>query len=292
MNGAFVVNKPAGMSSAHVVRLIKKKFNLARVGHAGTLDPFATGVLLVLLGKGTKLQPIFLNGAKAYRGEILLGVETDSHDLTGVVKREVVVSVEGLSEKVAEFERQLFSCRTQLPPQISAISISGKRSYKMARLGEEVLHKERAVEVYEFSLSLLVDNLISYHLKCSKGFYVRSMARDLGDYLGVGASVKSLERVFSEPFSLAGVPELDDLLEMQDVSRYLIGMEQLVTGLPSFIFSDKEIEKLRQGKQNALKRISSLKFQTGALSSVFSDSGEFVALLQCFGEGWKIRFVC
>lgn len=207
---ALLIDKPAGISSAQVVARVRRVLNLDRVGHAGTLDPFATGLLVCLTGRATRIADLVQAGAKTYSGTIRLGVVTDSDDCTGAViqKSEIRPDISAVHKAAESF----LGLIQQLPPRISAIKIDGERAYKRARAGEEFEIKAREVEVTEFSVSSTESSdLIAYRIQCSKGTYIRSLARDLGNALGCGACVETLRREASGRLHVSNATSLEKL---------------------------------------------------------------------------------
>ena len=206
------VNKPQGISSFEVVRRIRDRFHLKKVGHAGTLDPFATGVLVILIGRATKRFDEFSGMEKEYEAVFEFGVETDTHDIAGKITRKVEslpdIPEQNLLSVLAKFEGEI----EQVPPAYSAVKYKGKRLYKYARKGIQAPMMPRTVTIKEIRL---VENnwpLVKLKITCSKGTYIRSLARDIGNELGVGAYVRELVRTRVGPFKLEDALSLDALL--------------------------------------------------------------------------------
>ena len=201
MNGVLVIDKPQGPTSFEVVRRVKSALGLKRAGHTGTLDPMATGVLPVCLGEATKLAGLLTEGDKAYDAVVRLGMVTDTQDVTGTVLETRPVpplSVELLEAALERF-RGTFS---QLPPMYSAVKVKGKRLYERARAGESVERTPRQVTVFSLVLRDFSAAECTLSVRCSKGFFVRTLAEDLGRALGCGGTLKSLRRTASGPFAL------------------------------------------------------------------------------------------
>lgn len=213
MDGILLVDKPSGITSFGVVDRLKKRFFPRRIGHGGTLDPLATGLLVVLLGKATKTARHFLEGDKVYLAEILLGRETDTQDVSGRVRREGDYS--GLAR--ADLEEALDAFRgeiEQVPPMVSALRHGGRRLYELAREGVEVARPPRRIAVKELKLIGFDPPAVGLLICCSKGTYVRTLAHDLGARLGCGACLSGLRRLESGPFRLADALPLSRLLEL------------------------------------------------------------------------------
>lgn len=201
MDGILVVDKPSGPTSHDVCQYFKRQLGLKKVGHAGTLDPLATGVLILLLDGATKLQPVFLGQDKEYQFTMRLGVETDTYDSQGRIIETHSAHpelVEGLRAHLPQFTGEIL----QTPPAFSAIKKKGQPLYKLARQGKTVTADPRKITVY--SLEIVEENFPDVILKvrCSSGTYVRSIAHDLGKQLGCGAHITALRRLRSEPFGL------------------------------------------------------------------------------------------
>ena len=200
VHGVLLVDKPSGMTSFDVVAQARRVFGTRRVGHAGTLDPMATGVLVILLGEATKLSNILTTDKKAYVTKIALGATTNTLDLDGQITRRVPLTVpltQERLEKALELER---ARRDQIPPQVSAIKVDGKRAYDQARKGVELDLAPRPVRVHELQLLGFTSEFIELSLTVSKGYYVRSLGRDLADSLGTVGHLVSLRRTQSGPF--------------------------------------------------------------------------------------------
>ena len=216
MNGVFLVDKPAGMTSYEVLRCMKRTLGLSKVGHAGTLDPFATGLLIVLVGEATGMQPYFLHQNKTYTATFVLGKETDTLDLTGQVHRKMPYD-RGLSKEgiQAVIDREFLGEIKQVPPRYSAIKVKGKRAYQMAREGLDFVLPARRVWVHSFGVRRYHAETghVEVMLSCSAGTYVRSLARDLGRALGTVGLVSVLRR------EAIGVHDVKKALGLQAVQR-------------------------------------------------------------------------
>lgn len=217
MDGIYLIDKPEGITSAEVVRRMKWTLKLDKVGHAGTLDPMATGLLIILSGKATKQQSFFLEGDKGYCGKILLGRTTRSDDITGEALSEAPIPVELTGDSaqtwVRSLEAKFRGPQQQVPPQVSAVKIDGQRSYKLARRNIAVDIQPRSVIFHELNLSFEAPDQLRYQMLCSKGTYVRSLARDIGAVLGIGACVSELRREQSGKVNVARSLPLEQVLE-------------------------------------------------------------------------------
>ena len=295
-DGAILVNKPSGPTSADVVRRIKHTYGVKKIGHGGTLDPMATGLLVILVGKATKLQDQLLTGSKTYRGSIRLGFSTDTDDVSGQVK-ERKDGFEGISER--EFDSlkprllQKFSGSIeQVPPKISALKVKGKPSYKRVRAGEEVSLAARTVQVKHVELIWLGASLLEYEVEVSSGFYVRSLARDIGEELGCLAALETIERTRVGEFQLSEATNLAEL-EDSDLLPEIIGLDSLVQGMFRIELSQGDCNELRHGKQGLLSEVQTPEEIDSA--AIFSEFGELCALIEKKEVGlspiWRIRTV-
>src|SRR5947207_4538125 len=201
-DGVLLVDKAAGMTSHDVVAIVRRRLQMKKVGHCGTLDPIATGLLLLTLGRGTKIQDLLMSEDKEYSGTMILGVTTDTQDSAGNVTQERPVPALDEAAVRAAFEK--FSGDFyQMPPMVSAIKHGGVPLYKLAREGKIVEREPRLVHVYRYSIDRIALPEIDFSVLCSKGFYVRTYAHDIGEALGCGAHLKSLRRLKSGRFDVA-----------------------------------------------------------------------------------------
>ncbi len=229
-DGALLVDKPRGPTSHDVVDRVRRRFGIKKVGHAGTLDPNATGLLILLLGRGTKLSAKLMSADKVYEGTLKLGETTDTYDADGTIIATAPVpplSVEQLNAAAEAFTGDLL----QAPPMVSAAKVGGVPLYKLARKGMEVERKPRLVHVYSFRFSAYREPLADFRVACTKGTYVRSLVHDLGQKLGCGAYLYALRRVASGRFDVAAALPLDQVLELApgDLQRRVIPLAQLIT---------------------------------------------------------------
>jgi tRNA pseudouridine55 synthase len=221
MNGILLVDKPAGLTSHDVVDRVRRAARTRRVGHTGTLDPAATGLLVVCVGAATRLSEFLTRLDKTYEGTMRLGMVTDSHDLDGAVVAEHPVpditaeqAQEALNRYAGEIE--------QKPPMVSAVKVNGERLYKRARKGEDVERPARRVTVYEFRVTACAPPDIAFVLRCTSGTYARSLCHDAGDDLGCGAALAGLRRTAVGKHSVEAATPLDALQEPGDVERRLV----------------------------------------------------------------------
>ena len=213
LDGAILIDKPVGPTSHDVVDAIRRRFRFKKVGHCGTLDPNATGLLVIVLGRGTKLSERLMSGDKVYEGEVKFGETTSSYDTDGELVASLPVpllTVEELNREAAAFVGDLM----QTPPMVSAIKKDGVPLYKLARKGIEVEREARMVHVYNFQFSSYQEPLGRFRVACTKGTYVRSLAHDLGQKLGCGAHLHTLRRAASGKFEVSEAVPLEAVMTM------------------------------------------------------------------------------
>lgn len=255
MDGIIVVDKPSGPTSAEIVRRVKSRLGKrVRVGHLGTLDPFATGLLPVLVGEGTKLAPFLQDGEKEYEGLIGLGVETDTLDRTGEVARTAPVpalEAERLAEVAARFTGEI----EQTPPIFSAIKREGTPLYRLARRGDEVEPPPpRLVRIMRLELAAADARTLRFGVVCSRGMYVRSLARDIGLALGSAAHLAELRRIRSGNFTIEQAQPLDRVIAAIEAggNAGLIGLRQAMLDAPEVEIDVATERRLRHGDSRAL----------------------------------------
>ena len=213
LDGALLIDKPVGPTSHDVVDAIRRRFQIKKVGHCGTLDPNASGLLVIVLGRGTKLSEKLMSSDKVYEGTVKLGETTSSYDADGELTGSLPVpplTVEQLNELAATFVGD----QMQLPPMVSAIKKDGVPLYKLARKGIEVERKERMVHIYNFRFTSYHEPLGQFRIACTKGTYVRTLAHDLGQKLGCGAHLAALRRTASGRFAVSDALQLDQALSL------------------------------------------------------------------------------
>jgi tRNA pseudouridine55 synthase len=210
IDGVLLIDKAPGMTSHDVVAIVRKRLGFKKVGHCGTLDPLATGLLLVVLGRGTKIQDLLMAEDKEYTGTMQLGVTTDSQDADGKVVETLPVPEFSREQLEAAFEK-FHGDFYQLPPMVSAIKQDGVPLYKLARQGKTVEREPRFVHVFAHEITRIGLPEVDFRVVCSKGFYVRTYAFDIGNALGCGAHLSALRRTKSGRFSVDGAVTVDEL---------------------------------------------------------------------------------
>jgi tRNA pseudouridine55 synthase len=275
-NGILNVNKPAGMTSHDVVADLRRTSGESRVGHAGTLDPMATGVLLICIGQATRVAEYLADHDKKYRATIRLGIETDTYDATG--KRMAEHAVDVSLVQVEEALSGLTGKQLQQPPAFSAIKQGGVPLYKLARQGVEIETEPRPVEIYSIALAEFSSPDLVVDVHCSKGTYIRSLAHDLGAKLGCGAHVTALTRTASGQFTLDAAASLDqihDAFTNQYVEQFLHPVDEALLQFQAIVVEPGIVKRIQQG--NPL--VSEGAF-TSPLLRVYSTRGELIALLE------------
>jgi tRNA pseudouridine55 synthase len=223
LDGALLIDKPAGMTSHDVVDEIRRNFGIKKVGHCGTLDPNATGLLIIVLGKATKLSERLMSDDKVYEGTIKFGESTDSFDSDGELVASLPVppiTLDELNKLAAEFVGDVM----QTPPMVSAVKKGGVPLYKLARKGVEVQREPRLIHIYNFKFSSYEEPLAQFRLACTKGTYVRAIAHELGQKVGCGAHLVQLSRVKSGKFEVSQAVPLDKILALsaRELERQVI----------------------------------------------------------------------
>jgi tRNA pseudouridine55 synthase len=231
LDGALLIDKPAGPTSHDVVDAIRRHFGIKKVGHCGTLDPNATGLLIIVLGRGTKLSEQLMSDDKVYEGTIKFGEATDSYDADGELTASLPVpplTLDQLNAATTEFVGD----QMQTPPMVSAVKKDGVPLYKLARKGIEVPREPRLIHVYTFRFSHYEPPAGQFRLACTKGTYVRSIAHELGQKLGCGAHLASLRRVASGKFDVAQTAPLEEVMKWTagELERHVIPFLKLAGG--------------------------------------------------------------
>ena len=211
-DGILIIDKPSGVTSHDIVELIRKKLKVRKVGHSGTLDPVATGVLVLLIGKATKLFSKFVHFDKEYEATLRLGIVTSTGDSQGKILCENEVS-HVTEDQIKEVFAQFVGERQQVPPMVSAIKHQGKRLYELARRGIEVDRKPRPIKIYDLKIMRTDFPEIDFYVKCSKGTYIRRLGEEIGEKLGVGGMISRIRRISLGPFHIQEAVRIEDVDE-------------------------------------------------------------------------------
>ena len=264
MDGVLIIDKPEGPTSHDVVNRVRRILKTKRVGHTGTLDPFATGVLILVIGKATRLAQFLDKDEKEYDAVVRFGFETDTGDRTGMRNAECGLRNEELSSRLArvDWEEVLSRFRgniRQTPPMFSAKKVDGKKLYEHARKGIEVGREPINVtitnlEIMEHEQFRTPNSALRIRVVCSAGTYVRTLAEDIGRAVGVGAHLEELRRTRAGRFSIEEAVSLEALENADDPSKYLRPMDEAVAHMPAFILLDDRIEKTMSGLATRVER--------------------------------------
>jgi tRNA pseudouridine55 synthase len=255
INGILAVDKPSGMSSARLTAKIKRLLGVKKAGHTGTLDPFATGVMLLCIGKATKLARFFLHGIKTYEGVIRLGIETDTQDLTGLIT--ATYNTDSISEAAVfnAFEKFKGPIR-QIPPIFSALKHEGVPIYKLARMGKPVQKPARSIHIYDLEILDISLPEIRFRVTCSGGTYIRTLSVDIAKALGCGGHLKTLRRTQNHGFKIEETISLSEIekiaqLEYPDalkrISGFLIPMAEALPDMPEYIVQEDIAKNILNG---------------------------------------------
>jgi tRNA pseudouridine55 synthase len=293
MDGLLIVDKPAGMISLDAVREIKARFFIRKAGHIGTLDPFATGVLPVVINEGTKLVPFLPGDPKDYEAVMKIGEETDTGDPTGQLVGRKAWDGVSCGAIVAAMEAFRGKIR-QIPPMFSAVKVKGTPLYKMARKGIEIERGEKEVEVFGIRITGMELPLVRFEVSCSRGTYIRTLTKDIGEKIGCGAHLVSLRRTRSGPFHIDQAVPMEKLRDVSgggDLRPYLIPLREALTGLREVMGNACLVEKVRQGKEMVagdLKAQVLPGMKKGEWLRMSSSQEGLVAILRSEMEGEKI----
>ena len=290
-SGILLIDKPEGPSSAQIVSRVKKILQAKKVGHLGTLDPFASGLLLVGVNEGTKIADIFLGGAKSYRGVMVLGVETDSQDATGkIIARSAVPVVSDAA--LRKLEAQFTGEQQQVPPMFSALKKDGVRLYRLARQGKEVPREPRAIRVDALRIKKISDSELEFAVTCSRGTYVRTLAADMGRALGCGAYLKSLRRTACDHL------KIEQSISPEELEKYcaegeipLVTLGAALDHLRAIRWQSRLLARLRLGQQEVLAQIGAPR-EDEKLVALLDPRGHLAALAEwandMAGGRWRL----
>jgi tRNA pseudouridine55 synthase len=278
--GFLNVNKPPGMTSHDVVAKVRRGLGVKKVGHAGTLDPMATGVLVLCVGAATRLSEYVMQSTKRYRARVRLGVTTDTYDAEGAIQQERDIA--GITRQDVERELTAFlGTIEQIPPMYSALKQGGRKLYELARAGQTVEREARRVTIERLDITDWSPPQFTLDVVCSAGTYIRSLAHDLGQALGVGAHLVGLERLASGSFTLENSVTLDTLLTSRDWQQYLIPVQEALADWPVVNLDTAGAENVRHGR--ALVDASAT---DGRLALALDPGSKFLAILKGEAGAW------
>ncbi|MDK0708218.1 tRNA pseudouridine(55) synthase TruB [Clostridium perfringens] len=288
MNGVINIYKNTGMTSFDVVAMVRRVAKMKKVGHTGTLDPAASGVLPVCLGKATKIIDYIMENKKVYRVNLKLGMVTDTYDLEGEVLREKDAS-HITKDEILNCINSFVGTIDQVPPMYSALKQNGVRLYELARQGIEVHREARKVTIYSIeNIEIESNDNIQMDVCCSKGTYIRSLCYDIGEKLNVGATMTALERIQNGPFTKEEAINIEDLTE-ELLEKYIISIEKALDSFEKITVNEKFSKLLRNGVKVFDNRMYSEEVEFNKLYRVYKDNGVFLGLGKRDEKGFKLE---
>jgi len=299
-SGILAIHKPEGISSARVVARVKKALGAKKVGHTGTLDPFATGLLLCAVDKGTKISRFFLKGNKRYLARVCLGVEKDTYDLTGktvttALKNEMdALNKDGIEQVVKSF----IGIQDQVPPAFSALKHKGQPLYKLARQGKKIDKPPRQIQIFNISIKQIDLPNIDIEVFCSSGTYIRSLAFDIGKKLECGAHLSKLCRTESSAFRLENAIELDlfEGLDKEVAKQRIIPLSACLEYMPKIIADKAIARKIKYGQKLLIKEIGKPVVKPSAKPNpsvrVIDDNNDLLAIIELNELGQEYKYCC
>ncbi|NLY77002.1 MAG: tRNA pseudouridine(55) synthase TruB [Tissierellia bacterium] len=269
MDGIINIFKPKGITSHDVIKELRKHLNIKKIGHTGTLDPNATGVLPVCLGKGTRISEYLLNVEKEYIAELTLGLATDTQDSEGKILNysNKEVSIQDIYRAFDNFKGEI----EQIPPMYSAIKVKGKKLYELARKGETIERKPRKVHIYDLQIKNIHENKIVFYVKCSKGTYVRTLCDDIGKLLGTYGYMSYLIRVGVGEFKICDSISLDYLkgLDREEIGSFMYPLDKSLNHLSSITVDERYYKQLINGNIIVVKDFDNLESKLDQLLKVY-----------------------
>ena len=269
MNGIVIIDKPQGWTSQDVTARLRRVFNTRRIGHGGTLDPMATGVLPVFVGRGTRGVEFFEHAEKIYETVLRPGMTTDTEDITGTVltQTEVNVTAEMVEAVLPQFRGDIM----QVPPMYSALKVDGQKLYDLARKGKEVERQPREIEIFELECLGFGGVNARLRVRCSKGTYIRTLCKDIGVALGCGGCMAELRRTSAGEYTIEEAVPLQVLLETENPAQYLRPVDSMFRNFPAVTLSPKQETRVRNGNS------FSCTLEAGTYRT-YSQTGAFLAL--------------
>ena len=269
MNGIVIVDKPQDWTSQDVTARLRRVFNTRRIGHGGTLDPMATGVLPVFVGRATRGVEFFEHAEKAYETVIRLGLTTDTEDTSGTVisEQDVNISEEEFLNILPKFRGKI----QQIPPMYSALKVNGQKLCDLARKGREVERQPREIEIFELECLAFSGNTARLRVRCSKGTYIRTLCKDIGEALGCGGCMAELRRVSAGEYTITEAVPLQELLDTEEPEMYLRSVDTMFRNHPAVTLTANQEKRCRCGNS------FSVKLAEGTYRA-YGQSGEFLML--------------
>ncbi len=290
LDGLLLIDKPTGLTSAEVVRILKKALRVKKIGHLGTLDPFASGLLPLCLGTGTKLSQFLMAEQKSYTGTLQLGVETDTLDCTGTVTRTASVP-DCTPTQLRKVEQRFIGDSWQTPPMYSALKRKGVPLYKLARQGIEVAREPRRVHISHLALTLGEPPAIHFSVSCSKGTYIRVLAADIGRALNSLAHLTRLRRTAFGAFSIDQAVPLSQVRSPQPGQPLaLLSLAQATQSYRTFVVSAPEAALIRHGQQAVLRTLPAAR-DTGETARILGGEHELIAIITAGQGTWQLARV-
>ena len=274
MDGIVIVDKPQGWTSQDVTARLRRVFGTRRIGHGGTLDPMATGVLPVFVGRATRAVEFFEHAEKTYETVLRLGITTDTEDMTGTVltEKEMSFSEGQLRETLEAFRGEIL----QVPPMYSALKVNGQKLCDLARKGKTVERQPRPITVHELTLLERGENTLCLRVRCSKGTYIRTLCKDMGEKLGCGGCMESLRRISAGEYAISEAVPLQTLLDTGEPEKYLRGVDTMFRNYPAATLTANQETRCRNGNP------FSISLAPGTYRA-YSQSGEFLMLAKVDG---------
>ena len=269
MDGIVIVDKPQDWTSQDVTARLRRVFNTRRIGHGGTLDPMATGVLPVFVGRATRGVEFFEHAEKTYEAVLRLGLTTDTEDVTGTVLTEAPVSA--TDEQIAETLEAFRGNIMQVPPMYSALKVNGQKLCDLARKGKTVERQPRPITIHELTLLERGENTLHLRVRCSKGTYIRTLCKDIGEALGCGGCMERLRRVQAGEYTIEEAVPLQELLDTAEPEKYLRSVDTMFRNYPTVTLTANQEKRCRNGNP------FSVKMEDGTCRA-YSQSGEFLML--------------
>ena len=269
MNGIVIVDKPQDWTSQDVTARLRRVFGTRRIGHGGTLDPMATGVLPVFVGRATRAVEFFEHAEKAYETVLKLGLTTDTEDITGEVlsTSEVHITRSQVEKVLANFRGEIL----QIPPMYSALKVNGQKLCDLARKGKEVERQPRPITIHELTLLEAGEDTLRLRVRCSKGTYIRTLCKDIGSALGCGGCMQALRRIQAGEYTAEEAVPLATLLETENPEQYLRSVDTMFRSYPSVTLTSNQEKRCRNGNSFTIS------LEDGTYRA-YSQTGEFLML--------------
>lgn len=295
-SGIIAIHKPEGISSARVVARVKKVLEAKKLGHTGTLDPFATGLLLCSVNKGTRISRFFLDGHKRYIARVCLGVETDTYDLTGktvfTASKEMMNTLN--NEDIEQVVKSFVGIQDQVPPAFSALKHKGQPLYKLARQGKKIQKPPRQIEFFDISIKQIEMPFVDMEVFCSSGTYIRSLAFDIGEKLGCGAHLSRLCRTQSSAFKLEDAIQLDvfEKLDKTAAEKRIICLSDCLEFMPKIVADKLIAKKIKFGQKLLTREIGLPLTKPDQSIRVIDNKNDLLAIIQLSENRQEYKYSC